>query len=295
MEGDRFVDDSRRLLEAASEFANYPGVQNDASVREFLDRFPLPVIIGSCALQTTGDVAGLEHTLLNCLERIFRTKYGASLIPDYMPFVVVGLKAASPEARSLCCKIVSCLLEKSDDLSVSPVKLIVDNNVYPLLLDCLINGDERTAAASMDTIKRLTYFQDGVGVVFPADDTVPTHLGNLAARCTSLERVRVLSLIVKLFSISIAVASTIYNHNLLKFFEAEIRDQKDILVTLSVLELLHEMTEVQHGNEILSRTSLLQLLSSIISNEMTESVLRSRAIMICGRLLSKDAVYHDSR
>lgn len=36
------------------------------------------------ALQTDARYPGLESALVECLERIFRTKYGASLIPHYM-------------------------------------------------------------------------------------------------------------------------------------------------------------------------------------------------------------------
>ncbi|OVA11522.1 Pentatricopeptide repeat [Macleaya cordata] len=39
------LQDPSQLLEAALDFASYPGVQNDALVKNFLDRFPLPVII----------------------------------------------------------------------------------------------------------------------------------------------------------------------------------------------------------------------------------------------------------
>ena len=35
-------------------------------------------------LQTKADVPGVESTLVACLERIFSTKHGASLIPHYM-------------------------------------------------------------------------------------------------------------------------------------------------------------------------------------------------------------------
>lgn len=281
--------DTSGLMEAASDFAHYPGVQNDAAAKEFLDRFPLPVIIS--ALQTKADVPGLENTLVNCLERLFKTKYGASLIPHFMPFVQVGLQAASQEVRCLACKTVSCLLENSDEKSVSAVKLIIDCNVYPLLLDCLVNGNEQVAAASMDAIKILACFQGGTNIVFPASDNEVTHLRNLAAQCTSLGRVRVLALIVKLFSVSSSVASIIYSSNLLSLLEAEISNSQDTLVSLSVLELLYEMVEIQHATEILSRTALLQLLSSIISNASLESILRSRAMMICGRLLSKEDTY----
>ncbi|KAK3424104.1 hypothetical protein EUGRSUZ_F00890 [Eucalyptus grandis] len=232
MEEEYLMEDTSRLLEAASDFALYPGVQNDAAVKELLDRFPLPVIIS--ALQTRADVPGLESTLVNCLERVFKTKYGASLIPHFMPFVQVGLQAASQEVRCLACK---------------------------------------------------------TNVVFPASDSEVTHLRNLAAQCSSLGRVWVLALIVKLFPVSSSVASIIYSSNLLSLFEAEISDSQDTLVTLSVLELLYEMVEIRHATEILWRTALLQLLASIISNALLESILRSRAMMICGRLLSKEDTY----
>ncbi|KAK3424103.1 hypothetical protein EUGRSUZ_F00890 [Eucalyptus grandis] len=289
MEEEYLMEDTSRLLEAASDFALYPGVQNDAAVKELLDRFPLPVIIS--ALQTRADVPGLESTLVNCLERVFKTKYGASLIPHFMPFVQVGLQAASQEVRCLACKTVSCLLENSDEKSLSAVKIVIDYNIYPLLLDCLVNGNEEVAAASMDAIKTLACLQRGTNVVFPASDSEVTHLRNLAAQCSSLGRVWVLALIVKLFPVSSSVASIIYSSNLLSLFEAEISDSQDTLVTLSVLELLYEMVEIRHATEILWRTALLQLLASIISNALLESILRSRAMMICGRLLSKEDTY----
>ncbi|XP_050247661.1 uncharacterized protein LOC126695088 isoform X2 [Quercus robur] len=289
MEEEYSVDDPTHLLQEASDFALYPGAQNDASAKDFLDRFPLPVIIN--ALQTKGDVPGLENTLVACLERIFNTKYGASFIPQYMLFVQVGLKADSQIVRSLACKTVTCLLEHFDDNTISPARLIVDHDVYPLLLDCLLNGNEQVAAASMDAIKKLAGSPEGMDIIFPANNNEAMHLGNMAARCSSLGRVRVLALIVKLFSISNSVASTIYNSNLLNLFEAEINNTNDTLVTLSALELLYELAEFQHGTEFLSRTTLLHLLCSIISSTSTESILRSRAMMISGRLLSRENIY----
>ncbi|XP_059441344.1 uncharacterized protein LOC132173765 [Corylus avellana] len=283
------LDDPTQLLEAASDFALYPGAQNDTSSKNFLDRFPLPVIIN--ALQTKGDVPGLENTLVACLERIFQTKHGASLIPHYMPFLQVGLKADSQRVRYLACKTVAYFLEHSDENTVSPARLIIDQDLYPLLLDCLLYGDEQVATASMDAIKKLAGSSEGMDVIFPANNSEATHLGHIAAQCSSLGRVRVLALIVKLFSISNSVASVIYNSNLLSPFEAAINNTDDTLETLSVLELLYELAEIQHGTEFLSRTTLLHLLSSIISNTSMGSILRSRAMMISGRLLSKENVY----
>lgn len=54
-------------------------------------------------------------------------------------------------------------------------------------------------------------------------------------------RVRVLALIVKLFSISRDVASEIKKSGLLDLLEAEMRSTKDTLVILNVLELYYEV------------------------------------------------------
>ncbi|KAL3631437.1 hypothetical protein CASFOL_024421 [Castilleja foliolosa] len=289
-----FSADPSQLLEAASDLAHQPGALSDASAQEFLTRFPLPAIISS--LQTNADYPGLENALVDCLERIFRTKYGASLIPHYMPFVLVGLGAISQRVRRLACVAILCLLENIDKRIA--VQLVLQNGVYPLLLSCLIDGnakesiiDEQVAAASTDAIKILAGYPEGMGIVFPANFNEATYLGNLAAKCSSLGRVRILALIVRLFSISSSVASEISRSNLLSLLEAEVRNTNDTLVTLSVLELLYELVKVQHSAEFLSKTSLIQLLSSIICNETAESILRSRAMMIAGRLLSEENAF----
>ncbi|CAN6558179.1 unnamed protein product [Malus baccata var. baccata] len=262
------------------------GFQNDASAKEFLDRFPLPVILN--ALQTKADVPRLESTLVAVLERVFKTKYGASLIPQLMPFVQVGLTAESQEVKSLACKTVSCLLENLNEGSVSATRLILDHNIYPLLLDCLIHGNETVATLAMDAIAKIAGSPEGIDIVFPANNKEATHLGALADQCSSVGRVRVLALIVKLFSVSTNVASVVQKSNLLGLFEAEINNTNDTLSTLSILEFLYELTEIEHGGEFLSASTLLQLLSSIISNKSMESILRTRAMMISGRILSKE-------
>nr|DAD21039.1 TPA_asm: hypothetical protein HUJ06_022502 [Nelumbo nucifera] len=289
------VEDTAQLMEAASDFAYYPGVQNDASAKEFLDRFPLPVIIN--ALQSKADVRNLEETLVACLERIFGTKYGASLIPQYMSFVKVGLLADSQIVRCLACKTVSFLLENADKSTSIASRLVIEYDIYQLLLDCLINGNEQVAAASMDAIKNLATYPRGMDIIFPANGDEVTQLRNLASHCSSLGRVRVLALIVKLFSISSSVASTIFNSNLLSLLEEEIHNTNDMLMTLSVLELLYELVEIPHATGFLSRTTLLQILISMIGNISVQPILRSRAIMISGRILSKEntfMVIHES-
>ncbi|XP_021890187.1 uncharacterized protein LOC110808875 [Carica papaya] len=289
MDEEYAMDDAAQLLETASDFGYYPGVQSDAAAEEFLYRFPLAVIIN--ALQTRLQYPGLEDALVAALEKIFETKYGASLIPHYMPFVQVGLTADSPSVRRLACKTVTCLLENFDEKTLSAAQLVIDYDIYPLLLDSLVNGEEQVAAASVDAIKKLAGFPEGMDIIFPVNKNDAAHLGNLAARCSSVGRVRVLSLIVKLFSVSSNVASVIYNSNLLSLLEAEVNNTNDTLVVLSVLELFHELVEIRHSIEFLSRTTLLQLLLSIISDSSKETILRSRAMIITGRLLSKEHVY----
>ncbi|XP_073141255.1 uncharacterized protein [Henckelia pumila] len=275
--------DPAQLLEAASDFAHRPGSLSDTSAQEFLARFPLPAVIS--ALQTSADYPGLENAVVPCLERIFKTKYGASLIPHFMPFVLVGLGADSQNVKRLACVTVSCLLSENTDRRIS-IQLIRQYGVYPLLLSCLVDGDEQVAAASADAIKILASYPEAMGIVFPSSTNEATHLENLARKCSPLGRVRLLALIVRLFSISSSVASEISKSNLLNLLEAEVRNTEDTLVILSVLELLAELAEAQHSAEFVSRTSLFQILCSIIS-EAAETILRSRAMVIAGRLLSK--------
>ncbi|CAI8606950.1 unnamed protein product [Vicia faba] len=133
------MEQQSQLLEAATDFAHYPGSHSDDSARQFLNRFPLPLIIN--ALQTQFDVPALETTLVLCLERLFKTKFGASFIPQYMAFVQVGLQADSQAVRSLACKTVTCLVENLDNSDTVAAHLVKEFNIYPLLLDCLINGE----------------------------------------------------------------------------------------------------------------------------------------------------------
>lgn len=288
MENDYSNVDTAQLIDAASDFANHPGSHSDTSAKDFLNRFPLLLILRT--LQTREEVPGLENTVVDCLERLFRTNYGASLIPHCMPFVVVGLGADSQRVRGLACKTVSCLLEKTYDTATA-IQLVLEYKLYPLLLTSVSEGDEQVCAASMDAVKSLAISPGGMDIVFPAETNEATDLKCLLSRSSSLGRVRILALIVKLFSISSSVASVVYNSNLLSLLVEEVLTGNDMLKTLSVLELLYEAAEVLHGTEFLSKTTILELLSSIISNPMADSILRSRSMMICGRLLSKENIY----
>ncbi|XP_042464433.1 uncharacterized protein LOC122047316 [Zingiber officinale] len=276
------------LLHAASEFASYPGLQNDASVKEFLDRFPLHVLLS--VLQRNADVNGVEDTLVSCLDKIFRTSYGASLLPDYSQFIQAGLQANSQFIRCLSCKAVSYLLENSSNV-VSSVQVIIEYNIYPLLLTCLVHGDEKTSAASLGAIQSIAKFPEGISIIFPTDGEEYSLIKNIAAQSSSVARTRILALLAKLFSLSSTVASAIYSSNLLNLFEIEINNGNDMLATLSALEILYELVESPHSSMFLLRTTLFQLLTNMISNSSVDSILRSRAALISGRILSSSEAY----
>ncbi|KAG9458091.1 hypothetical protein H6P81_002599 [Aristolochia fimbriata] len=275
------------LLAAATEFASYPGMQTDASVKEFLDRFPLSVVLS--VLQTEANAPEVESTLVSCLERIFKTKYGSSFIPQYMPFVHVGLQTESQIIRCLACKVVSCLLENVDMDGDSVVKLLTEYKIYPLLINCLIKGDEQLSSASTDAIIALAKSPKGIDVIFPQVPTQETHFKSIVAQCSSWARIRVLSVIVKLFSISSSVASAVCDFDLLSLIESEVNGS-DMLMKLSAFELLYELAESPNAMKFFSRTKFVQMLVSTISDVSIDSVLRSRAMSICGRLLSLDGM-----
>ncbi|KAJ0986105.1 hypothetical protein J5N97_004461 [Dioscorea zingiberensis] len=275
------------ILEAASDFASYPGRQNDASAKEFLDRFPLPLLFS--LMQTEADVSGVEGTIVACLERIFKTKYGASQIPHYAAFVEAGLQAKSQAIQCLACKAVHYMLENAEDKG--NVKEIITGNIYPLLINCLLEGDELTSAASLEAINSIAQTPEGIKIIFPQGSEGYVQLKDVAAHCSSLARIRILSLVVKLFSLSSLAASAVYDSNLLGLFEDQINRQDGILMTLSALELLYELAESPHSARFLLKTTLLQLLTGLISNSSVDSIIRTRAVMISGRFLSRADVY----
>ncbi|PKA45728.1 hypothetical protein AXF42_Ash011069 [Apostasia shenzhenica] len=275
--------DTSSLREAASEFASYPGVQNDASAKEFLDRFPLPFLFG--VLQTEVDVAGLEQAIVECLDRILRTRYGASLLPHYVDFIAAGLGANSPAIKCLACKSISYTLENSEDKATA-TEILVGHNIYPLLINCLVDGDEQTSTVSLNAIKSIAKTSQGIHVIFPPNNTEEAlQLKDIAGHSSSEARIRILSLIKDLFSLSESFASAIYESNLLSLFELEINSRNDILATLSALEILYELVESSHSSTFLLKSSLLDLLTNIIRNDLVDSILRSRAMLISGRLL----------
>ncbi|KAI0516578.1 hypothetical protein KFK09_009255 [Dendrobium nobile] len=70
--------DLASIFNAASEFASYPGVVNEAAAKEFVDRYPLHVLLR--VLQMEVDEPRLKETIVACLERISRTRYGSSTL-----------------------------------------------------------------------------------------------------------------------------------------------------------------------------------------------------------------------
>ncbi|KAL6848648.1 hypothetical protein ACP4OV_021231 [Aristida adscensionis] len=305
------------VLRAAADFASYPGVHGDDTVRQFLEKFPLPKLFG--ALQSEADVPGLGETITECLDKVFSSRCGASLLPNYgAAFIQAGLLANSTIIRKLACKAVRNLLDKAAD-STAAVETVVQHNLYPLLVNCLIEGDEEISAIVLDAIKRLAEIPKGADIIFPSYGQGSVQLDKVAAQSSSMARIRVLSLIAKLFTVSSYTATAIRDSNLLSIFGDEIKDRRDMLKTLSALEVLYELFQIPvipstsnkilgvihiwvsnvdeliydnilvehpHSNIFLLKTNLLQLIIDVINDSSTDSVIRSRAALISGRLLS---------
>ncbi|RWW80791.1 hypothetical protein BHE74_00010850 [Ensete ventricosum] len=94
--------------------------------------------------------------------------------------------------------------------------------------------------------------------------------------CMFQARIRILALVAKLFSLSSSIATAVYSSNLLNLFEVEINNGHDMLTTLSALELLYEVGTIRFY---------------CISNSSVDSMLRSRAALISGRILSSSDAY----
>ncbi|GJM94060.1 hypothetical protein PR202_ga10672 [Eleusine coracana subsp. coracana] len=229
------------------------GMHGEEAVKQFLEQFPLPKF---SALQNESDVPGVDETVKECLDKVFSSRYGASLLPSYGAFIQAGLVANSKNIRKLACKAVCHLLGKAGDSSVA-VETVVQHNLYPLLIDCLLEGDEETSAIVLDAIKCLAVIPKGSAWI------------------------RVLSLIAKLFTVSSYTATAIRDSNLLNIFEGEIRDRKDVLKTLSALEVLYEVVLIGK-----SHFTIPYLFVDLSSDSSADSIMRSRAALISGRLLS---------
>ncbi|KAG0485983.1 hypothetical protein HPP92_010062, partial [Vanilla planifolia] len=190
-------------------------------------------------LQLKSDVPSLEDALVSCLDRIFRTRYGSSLLLQYVVSIQAGLQANSESIRCLACKSVSWIIENSENKG-SAVKVLVEHSIYPLLINCLVAGNEKTSSAAVNAIKNVAKSPEGIGIIFPSSSEEPMQLKSVASHCSSLARIRILALIKELFSISDNVASAIFGSNLLSLFEMEINESNDPLTVLSALEVLYE-------------------------------------------------------
>uniref|UniRef100_A0A0D6R1H0 ARM repeat superfamily protein n=1 Tax=Araucaria cunninghamii TaxID=56994 RepID=A0A0D6R1H0_ARACU len=281
--------DPALLAAAASNFASYPGPTSDVAVKEFLDQFSLPVIFST--LESANDVPGLESSVVACLERIFKTSYGVSLLPHYMPYAKVGLKANSPLTRRLACKAVSRFLENTDKDEGSGVQTMVENDILPSIIVCLADGDESVAGAAAEAVENLAKSTRGLELLFPSKAGDVMHLKELAMSGSSLVRIRILATIAALFGISSDTAAAVYRSGLLSMFEQELNNTSDMLAILNALEVLYELAASPNGVKYLLTKNMLQRLASTISNSSVDSILRSRAIMISARLLSLDIVY----
>ncbi|KAG6529866.1 hypothetical protein ZIOFF_012081 [Zingiber officinale] len=283
------------LLHAASEFASYPGLQNDASVKEFLDRFPLHVLLSLIwvigfsvelysvnvgrylAVVVNMHILALNNLVLS-VSAVF-CKGMQMLMELKILLFLVWIKYSGQVTELLCSRTTPNLYKQGF------------RQIHSLLDVCLAKQDEKTSAASLGAIQSIAKFPEGISIIFPTDGEEYSLIKNIAAQSSSVARTRILALLAKLFSLSSTVASAIYSSNLLNLFEIEINNGNDMLATLSALEILNELVESPHSSMFLLRTTLFQLLTNMISNSSVDSILRSRAALISGRILSSSEAY----
>ncbi|KAL5217818.1 hypothetical protein ABZP36_018502 [Zizania latifolia] len=158
-------------------------------------------------------------------------------------------------------------------------------NLYPLLINCLTEGNDISTTV-LDGIKHLAEIPKGIDIIFPPNVQGSVRLDKAAAQSSSLARIQILSLIAKLIAVSSYTATAIRDSNLVCLFENEIKDRRDMLKTLSALEVLCELEQHPHSNEFLLKTNLLQLIADVINDSSADSIVRSMAVVISGRLLS---------
>ncbi|KAL5215248.1 hypothetical protein ABZP36_004400 [Zizania latifolia] len=220
-------------------------------------------------LRAAADLAAYLGTHA-CLDKIFSSSYGASFLASYGAFSQAELLANSKNIRQLACKAVD---------------MFVQYNLYPLLINCLTEGDEISATVQ-DGIKHLAEIPKGIDIIFPPNGRGSVQLDKVAAQSPSLARIWILSLIAKLFAVSSYTATAIRDSNLVSLFENEIKDRRDMLKTLGALEVLCELGQHPHSNEFLLKTNLLQLIADVINDSLADSIVWSMTVVISGRLLS---------
>eukprot|EP00252_Welwitschia_mirabilis_P022221 TRINITY_DN5964_c0_g1_i3.p1 TRINITY_DN5964_c0_g1~~TRINITY_DN5964_c0_g1_i3.p1 ORF type:complete len:400 (+),score=79.27 TRINITY_DN5964_c0_g1_i3:56-1201(+) len=145
--------------------------------------------------------------------------------------------------------------------------------------------------AAAKAVKNLAKSPRGLALICPKGLEEVSLLKSFADSTSSMVRIRILSLLSSLFLISDDTATTIYHSGLLQLFERELNNSTDMLATLNALEVLYEMASSSNASKYLLTKNLLSRLSATICSRDVDSILRSRAMSITGRLLSSDSIY----
>ncbi|KAL8046646.1 hypothetical protein ABFX02_08G190200 [Erythranthe guttata] len=178
-----FSDDFSQLLEAASEISGRSGALSDASAEKFLARFPPRAIIN--ALQACAGQSGPVDAIINTLEKVYGTEYGANLILQKMPSVLAGLGDDSEEARRLACTagkmLLLALIVRLFSVSRSVASRVWGSGLLSLLVAEVRNEDEtevevRNEDETEVNFSVLDLIDELVGVAHSAEFVLKTSL-----------------------------------------------------------------------------------------------------------------------
>ncbi|KAG2237758.1 hypothetical protein INT48_009697 [Thamnidium elegans] len=172
-------------------------------------------------------------------------------------FLIQGLTHFTPEIRYLSVQqVFKCLA--SDEF----VSIMVNSDIFPLVLATIAFQDTRTANKASELLYKMSAFPSGLEAFF--GPTCTMMLSQLL-RINGTISFRVYDLIIKVAAISDDTFSQCEASGLLKEFIKEL-ESTDLLIKINAIELLNEIATTTAGLTFLEKAALLESISAVLDN-----------------------------
>ncbi|GAA5810808.1 hypothetical protein MFLAVUS_004235 [Mucor flavus] len=173
------------------------------------------------------------------------------------PFLIQGLTHFTPEIRYLSVQqVFKCLA--SDEF----VSIMVNSDIFPLVLATIAFQDTRTANKASELLYKMAAFPSGLEGFF--GPTCTMMLSQLL-RINGTISFRVYDLIIKVAAVSDDAFSRCEASGLLKEFIKEL-ESTDLLIKINAIELLNEIATTTAGLAFLEKAALLESISAVLDN-----------------------------
>ncbi|KAI7891989.1 26S proteasome non-ATPase regulatory subunit 5 [Mucor mucedo] len=173
------------------------------------------------------------------------------------PFLLQGLTHFTPEIRYLSIQqVFKCL---SSDASVA---MMVESDVFPLILVSIAFQDTRTANKASELLYKMSSMPSGLEAFF--GPTCTMMLKQLLSVNGTIS-FRVYDLIIKVATLSDETFKKSEDSGLLLEFTKELQS-KDLLVKINAIELLNEIATTPAGLVFLEKADLLESISAVLDN-----------------------------